>query len=54
MAVYSIHINFGNLGFLTKVEATTLEDANIIAIDLAAKEFGPNLDGITYEIEEVK
>lgn len=54
MATYSIHVNFGNLGFLTEVEATTPEDANIIAVDLATKEFGPNLDGITYNIEEVK
>jgi hypothetical protein len=54
MTVYSVHVNFGNLGFLTEVEATTPEDANIIAIDLATKEFGPNLDGITYNIEEVK
>jgi len=54
MALYLIHVNFNNLGFVTEVEATTPEDASIIAMDLAAKEFGPNLDGITCNIEEVK
>jgi hypothetical protein len=54
MALYLIDVKFGTSRFLTEVEATTPEDANIIAMDLAAKEFGPNLDGITYNIEEVK
>jgi hypothetical protein len=52
--MYSIHVTFGNLGFVTMVDAATVDDANIVAMELAEKEFGPNLNGITYEIEEVK
>ena len=52
--MYLIDVKFGNLRFMKEVEATTPEDANIIAVDLATKEFGPNLDGIIYNMEEVK
>ena len=52
MTTYSAHVRFNNLGFVAKVEAADLEEANILARELAVKEFGTNLEGITYGIEE--
>jgi hypothetical protein len=52
MTRYSVHVTYGNLGFVTKVEANSVEEANVLAVELGTKEFGPNLDEITYKIEE--
>jgi len=52
MTTYSAHIKFNNLGFIAKIEAADLEEANILARELAEKEFGINLEGIIYEIGE--
>jgi hypothetical protein len=52
MDTYSVHITCGNLGFVAKVEAGSVEEANVLAIELGTKEFGSNVEEITYEIEE--
>jgi hypothetical protein len=52
MTRYSAHIQFNNLGFIAKIEAADLEEANILARELAKKEFGTNLEGIIYDIGE--
>ena len=52
MTTYSVHVMCGNLGFVTKLEASSVEEANVLAIELGTKEFGSNSEEITYEIEE--
>lgn len=53
MAMYSISIIFGNLECIKEVDATSLEEASTIAVELATTEFGSNLDGIRYDVREI-